>query len=109
MSTNNEFNKVQINETIEKDSNGKVLRKSLMINIRSNDVSEAGELYCQLKGKLNGGNNNVPTCECGQPMVLRKGPKGDFYGCSAFPKCRKTKELNGVSKKGVNVKKKPRS
>ncbi|WP_235548974.1 topoisomerase DNA-binding C4 zinc finger domain-containing protein [Paenibacillus sp. Soil522] len=21
-------------------------------------------------------------------MVLRKGPKGEFYGCSAFPKCR---------------------
>jgi len=25
---------------------------------------------------------------CGKNMVLRKGPKGPFYGCSGFPKCR---------------------
>jgi restriction system protein len=25
---------------------------------------------------------------CGNKMVLRKGPKGEFYGCSTFPKCR---------------------
>jgi restriction system protein len=29
------------------------------------------------------------TCNrCGNNMVLRKGPKGTFYGCSSFPKCR---------------------
>ena len=27
---------------------------------------------------------------CGRPKVLRKGPKGEFYGCSSFPKCRYT-------------------
>lgn len=31
------------------------------------------------------------TCKrCGRLMVLRKGPKGEFYGCSGFPKCRYT-------------------
>lgn len=25
---------------------------------------------------------------CGQFMVIRKSSKGEFYGCSAFPKCR---------------------
>ncbi|WP_059040661.1 restriction endonuclease [Paenibacillus rubinfantis] len=31
------------------------------------------------------------TCpRCGKPLVLRKGPKGEFHGCSAFPKCRYT-------------------
>ncbi|MFD2384988.1 restriction endonuclease [Paenibacillus xanthanilyticus] len=25
---------------------------------------------------------------CGSRMVLRTGPKGEFYGCSSFPKCR---------------------
>ncbi|MCD1258001.1 restriction endonuclease [Paenibacillus athensensis] len=28
-------------------------------------------------------------CErCGKSMVLRKGPKGPFYGCSGYPRCR---------------------
>lgn len=33
------------------------------------------------------------TCpRCGKSMVLRKGPRGKFYGCSAFPRCRGTRE-----------------
>jgi restriction system protein len=33
-------------------------------------------------------------CErCGRNMVLRKGPRGEFYGCSGFPKCRKTEPV----------------
>lgn len=31
-----------------------------------------------------------PTCKKGK-MVLRTGPKGDFYGCNNFPACRFTK------------------
>lgn len=32
-----------------------------------------------------------PMCQrCGSPMVLRTGPRGDFYGCSTFPRCRYT-------------------
>jgi restriction system protein len=31
------------------------------------------------------------TCpRCGNKLVLRKGPKGEFLGCSSFPKCRFT-------------------
>ena len=26
--------------------------------------------------------------KCGGPMVLRKGPYGEFYGCKSYPKCR---------------------
>lgn len=25
--------------------------------------------------------------KCGRPMVKRSGPRGDFYGCSAYPNC----------------------
>lgn len=39
----------------------------------------------------------IPTdivCEeCGQPMVIREGRRGRFLGCSAYPKCRGTREL----------------
>ena len=81
-----------------------------MINIRSNDVAEADKLYRELKAKLNdnaavknGGNNgtagnavngDAPVCQCGKPMMLRKGRNGDFYGCSDYPRCRRTREVN---------------
>lgn len=29
-------------------------------------------------------------CSCGGTMVWKKGRFGGFYGCSSFPKCRKT-------------------
>lgn len=108
MLINNEYNKLQINETIEKDANGNVYRKTLMLNIRCNSVEEADRLYRQLKAKFNGnrvsrsgngtmpnnGNSNVPTCECGRPMVLRNGKRGIFYGCSGYPQCQVTREVS---------------
>lgn len=30
---------------------------------------------------------------CGQLMVLRKGAKGEFFGCSTYPKCRSTQPI----------------
>ncbi|MDG0792248.1 restriction endonuclease [Cohnella ginsengisoli] len=35
-----------------------------------------------------------PCPRCGKPLILRKGPKGEFYGCSAFPKCRHISEAS---------------
>lgn len=32
---------------------------------------------------------------CGRPMVLRKSAKGEFWGCSGFPKCRNIKPIKG--------------
>ncbi|MDR7240476.1 restriction endonuclease [Neobacillus drentensis] len=35
------------------------------------------------------------TCsKCGSPMVLRTGKRGEFLGCSSFPKCRHTEDLS---------------
>lgn len=31
--------------------------------------------------------------KCGSPMVLRTGKRGEFYGCSSFPKCRHTEKV----------------
>lgn len=37
------------------------------------------------------------TCpKCASKLVLRKGPKGQFYGCSSFPKCRHIKQIEAV-------------
>ena len=31
---------------------------------------------------------------CGNELVLRKGKYGDFYGCSTYPNCKFTRQLN---------------
>lgn len=31
---------------------------------------------------------------CGSQMVIRKSHRGQFFGCSSFPKCRNTKAIN---------------
>src|SRR5262249_53573494 len=31
--------------------------------------------------------------KCGSPMAVRKGPRGPFLGCSAYPKCRSYKPV----------------
>ncbi|WP_066259406.1 restriction endonuclease [Neobacillus drentensis] len=39
--------------------------------------------------------NTYGTCsKCGSPMVLRTGKRGEFLGCSSFPKCRHTEDLS---------------
>jgi hypothetical protein len=39
--------------------------------------------------------DEVEKCpECGQSMVLRHGKRGDFYGCSGYPNCRHTRNID---------------
>ncbi len=36
----------------------------------------------------------LPACpRCGSPMVKRNGPRGEFWGCSTFPKCKGTRNV----------------
>jgi hypothetical protein len=41
--------------------------------------------------------STIPTdidCdECGKPMIIRKGKRGYFLGCSGYPKCKNTGEV----------------
>jgi hypothetical protein len=37
----------------------------------------------------------APMCpKCGIVLVVRSGPRGNFYGCSNFPKCRETAQVD---------------
>ena len=37
---------------------------------------------------------NAPLCpKCGSSMIKRTGPRGEFWGCSTFPKCKGTRNL----------------
>jgi hypothetical protein len=31
--------------------------------------------------------------KCGAPMVKRTGPRGEFWGCSTYPKCKGTRPV----------------
>ena len=44
-------------------------------------------------------NEDAPNCpKCGQPMRLRGGRNGAFWGCSAFPTCKGTLEATPETK-----------
>jgi DNA topoisomerase-1 len=32
--------------------------------------------------------------ECGKPLAIRSGRKGRFVGCTGYPRCRYTRDLN---------------
>ena len=44
-----------------------------------------------MKKKANG-----PCPLCGSPMAKRKGPYGEFFGCSKYPQCKGVRKLNEV-------------
>lgn len=48
-----------------------------------------------LQTRLDGWLEFLPEhkCECGLPMIPRKGPKGHFLGCVGFPDCRNTRKI----------------
>lgn len=41
----------------------------------------------------NGPTREVPVCHDRQ-MILRNGPRGAFYGCRAYPACKRTVPAN---------------
>jgi DNA topoisomerase-1 len=36
---------------------------------------------------------SIPCEKCGKPMAIRSGKRGQFLGCSAFPRCRSIKKM----------------
>jgi hypothetical protein len=36
---------------------------------------------------------DIDCDECGKPMIIRKGRRGPFLGCSGYPKCKNTGEV----------------
>lgn len=122
-----EFAKIQINETTDKTPDGKILRNSLMINVREDSVQKAVRMYRDLKRKLESKEENpknperktkgaergkksveakseIPNCpKCNSLMILRaNGKTGEnFWSCVQFPLCNGTRRL--VAKKELNV------
>jgi DNA topoisomerase-1 len=39
-----------------------------------------------------------PCPMCGSPMVQRQSPRGLFWACSAYPRCRTSREADATGK-----------
>jgi len=68
--------------------------------VRELPFEETGELLVLLEKEIipvkkKAPHVEPPTCECGKKMMLRKGKHGKFFGCTGFPDCRKTREVDG--------------
>jgi hypothetical protein len=108
MEKENNIHKAQINFTVRRDKDNNVIDKNVMINVRTNEVSEAVSVYNSLRKQLNGELDFNPaeqaeinqtesgkTCpNCGRTLVRRKAKNGDtFLGCIGYPNCRHTQTL----------------
>jgi DNA topoisomerase-1 len=47
---------------------------------------------------------NVKCEKCGSPMALRKGPRGRFFACTAYPKCKNAKAIQTLEDGTITVK-----
>lgn len=64
---------------------------ALIKNYKENPVVTNKEHIKEIKQMKKDISNNICP-RCGGALVLRKGPKGSFYGCSNYPKCKFTKK-----------------
>lgn len=104
------INKIQINGSVKTDALGNILERSTLLNIRTNDVAEAIQLFSQLKTRMDGQVETRPdrtiaqmtpdeifpddnACpECGNKLIQRSGRNGFFFGCKSYPNCRYTRQ-----------------
>jgi DNA topoisomerase-1 len=62
----------------------------------SKQVTQIGETVSKRDVMQNVINETCP--ECGKPLVMRLGKRGNFVGCSGYPDCKFTKPLPGEEK-----------
>lgn len=52
------------------------------------------QMYDKKKSESKPSSSLIQICpNCGSKLVLRDGKRGKFYGCSAYPKCRFSKNI----------------
>ena len=95
------YSSVSRNSGVSRESGGDAIRVLLVDTTRDRPV-----LSYQVNRTEGAHNNTVRRareaygyvsqdashhCACGGLMVLRKGAKGQFWGCSSFPDCKQTR------------------
>ncbi|MFA6272458.1 MAG: topoisomerase DNA-binding C4 zinc finger domain-containing protein [Patescibacteria group bacterium] len=62
-----------------------------IVLIKSKLDKKIGEIMKRKKRLKNNQSSDLICPECGSALVERSGKFGSFYGCSAYPKCKYTK------------------
>jgi len=97
-------NRIHINFSMEKASDGSIIRSTILVNLYENDIDSAIELYQELKKRLKdhdiaerSGNEQVgsfPFCpehHCKMILRTRRDGTGYFFGCPMYNQgCKKT-------------------
>jgi restriction system protein len=88
--SNSEFTKASI-ELAEKTNVLLIDRTKLIESILKMNPSAVPKPNV-IKNKVEA--KKIVCSKCGSFMVVRTGPKGTFYGCNNFPKCRNIKQIS---------------
>lgn len=84
--TNNEFTDAAVQ--LAKANEIKLIERNELINM----ISQLDETKTSESVKKTIESVSEDLCpRCGSEIVLRRGNRGEFYGCTSFPKCRYTK------------------
>lgn len=78
--------KVVLDDNYVEDVTNRIMEYKL------NPVKTTKQHVRDIKDMKRGISNNICP-RCGATLVLRHSDKGDFYGCSNYPKCRFTKKI----------------
>jgi len=111
--------KIHINYSTDKDSDGAIIRSSIMVNIYEEEVEAAVKLYRELKAQIEGdqatpiksGNRRVesfPECpdhKVKMVMRARRSDGGIFFGCPMYKSlgCQKTAQYPTSPKNHQNT------
>lgn len=90
--TNSYFTKAAI-ELAQKSGVRLVNRENLIDYILEMNPADDNQSLQLVEDKVVPNQPELTCSRCGSPLVLRKGKRGNFYGCSSFPKCRFTKNV----------------
>jgi DNA topoisomerase-1 len=96
------YPKCKATKTVGKLTGADLKQAEALIPLLNEEAGKANEMAAKILGENPAAAGTVkpstfPTdidCdECGKPMIIRKGKRGYFLGCSGYPKCKNTGEV----------------
>lgn len=88
----------QMEDNLDQIAEGKAESKKVLEEFYKPFAKNLEEGYDKIKKKVEKTDKKCP--ECKEPLLIRMGRYGKFYGCSAYPECKYTKNI--VDKIGMD-------
>lgn len=78
----------ELESDLDKIATGKLNRLDFMNSFYNSLETSVKQMKKPIKERVERVEAEEKCPECGSKMYLRKGPFGEFYGCSRYPKCK---------------------